>query len=146
MPVLYNKRVQKLTRQSWLYALIAAALFAQTAGSGALTALTGKTVDLAGLLCAPSGVVSEQARTAASKMLAALGVEQAPSTPPGSEHCPLCVSTSAAPLPVAAAALQPRYRFAGPIAVLRDVAFVTARPFALPAQRGPPPLRKATQP
>ncbi len=127
-----------LTRQSWLYALIATALFAQTAGPGAVTALTGKTVDLAALLCAPTGAISEEARAAARNMLAALGVEETEPAPPGGEHCPLCVSTSAVLPPAAASAIEPRYRQAGQLTALRKSGFVPGRPFALPVQRGPP--------
>jgi len=130
-----------LTRQSWLYALIAAALFAQTAGPGAFSALTGKTIDLAALLCAPTGAISEEARTAARNMLAALGVEQAEPAPPGGEHCPLCVSTYAVPLPAASPAAEPRYRVAGALTALSGAVFGSSHPFALPVQRGPPIAR-----
>lgn len=127
-----------LTRQSWLYALVAAALFAQTAGPGVVTSLTGKSVDLAALLCAPTGAVSEEARTAARNMLAALGIEEAEPAPPGGKHCPLCVSTYAVLLPAVSSVFEPRYRPAGPLTALKESGLVSRRPFALPVQRGPP--------
>ncbi|MEO1248073.1 MAG: hypothetical protein AAFX56_20530 [Pseudomonadota bacterium] len=129
-----------LTRQSWLYGVVAAALLVQTAGPGALAAFTGKGIDLAAFFCAPSGVVSDEARAAAENMLAVFGIEEEQPAAPANGHCPACILKYGVPFPADLFVAAPLHRAAGVPAALNDSLLLPVRAVYLPVQRGPPTL------
>ncbi|MEM8816518.1 MAG: hypothetical protein AAGE85_11865 [Pseudomonadota bacterium] len=132
--------MRTLTRQSWLYALVAAALLAQTAGPGALAAFTGKSIDLAAFFCAPSGVVSDEARAATANMLAAFGIGEEQPAAPANGHCPACILKYGVPFPADLFVAVPLHRAVGVLAALNDSLLLSVRAVYLPVQRGPPTL------
>ena len=128
-----------MTRQSWLYAAIILVLLTQAAAPGAFAAFTGKSIDPASLICAPSGKVSDEAIAAYDRMLSILGIEKEPPLADG-KHCPLCVSTKAAPPPPHIRAQTPRYIAENRSLPLASAGFLPLLAVALPVQRGPPVL------
>ena len=112
---------RKNTLSLWGRCLAAVALAVQLAAPTALA--SGAGVDVARFLCAPAGMLSEEARAEAEAALAGLlGAPQDDGS--AASHCPLCVLVYGVPLPEQQLALHLVFERQDIAPVLFETAFV----------------------